>query len=226
MGFVTACLCQKECLCPDRGLREGGHLPIYRKLEEADILHGPLTWIDSCFGHQVDCICSIRPGEGASDSISLSGDTPHTQSGNRLVCSCGAGHTCWPGCFSFCLPTVLWEIDIRENLYIKDKNAKPLGLSGRIFLPRGGHQQQAGRPRSFLLCLCQQPTDSLIGLPIPRVSGNIIPYRSSTNQGFQYCSFYKHVCLIRPGPLAPLLRAAVPLPAHSQWRTHIPGQLV
>ena len=118
-----------------------------------DTLHGPLTWIDSCFGHQVDCICSTRPGEGASDSISLSGDTPHTQSGHRLVCSCGAGHTCWPGCFSFCLPTVLWEIDIKENLYIKDKNAKLLGLSGRIFLPRGATNSKPGdRGDSFSAC--------------------------------------------------------------------------
>ena len=77
----------------------------------------------------------------------------HVQSGNRLVCSCGAGHACWPGCFSFGLHTALWDIDIQDNLSIRDKNAIDFWLFLAASYCCKGHQRKPGDRGHSLLVL-------------------------------------------------------------------------
>ena len=74
-----------------------------------------------------------QAGGGGFRLISLSGDSVHEQSGNRLVCS------------------ALWDIGIKDNIDIKDKNATDFWLFLAASYCCGGRQQQAGRPRSLLI---------------------------------------------------------------------------
>ena len=103
-------------------LAVGGPQPCLKCCKQQLLLLQTLSMVHSFGLIRVLCISWIvfpQPGRRRGFRL-ISGDRVHVQSGNRLVCSCSAGHACWPGCFSFGLPTALWDIDIQENLYIKD----------------------------------------------------------------------------------------------------------
>ena len=103
-------------------LAVGGPQPCLKCCKQQLLLLQTLSMVHSFGLIRVLCISWVvfpQPGRRRGFRL-ISGDRVHVQSGNRLVCSCSAGHACWPGCFSFGLPTALWDIDIQENWYIKD----------------------------------------------------------------------------------------------------------
>ena len=96
--------------------------------------------------HQLDdCICSSGLGEGLPIQFSV-GQQP---ANNLASASCGAGHTYWPGCFSFCLPTVLWVQDF--------------WLCLAASYCHGVHQREAHRPWSLLLRFFRLASGSRLG---------------------------------------------------------------